>query len=155
MLLLLLLCAAEPVLTQNRSAFYFDEPIEVALSGHEKGPAKLEFRPEAKGPQPLAVTVDGAHPLVTLPGGTLAPGAYVIHLDGKAGPKLTVSHGVNVSRMLLSQTVGDPKKAGGNFFLGNAFGFGLLDPKGMPLTDVRGRRSGGLEVFEKAIREEM
>src|SRR5262249_57382583 len=82
-------------------------------------------------------------------------GEYEVYLDGKKQASLYIGHGVNRSRLLLSQTVGNPKEAGGNFFLGNAFGFGLLDAKGQPLKDVRGRRSGGLETFEKAIRDEM
>lgn len=150
--------AAEAILPQNRAAFYFAEPIEVALSGVKKGDTiKLELRPDAKGPASLVLNVqaNGPDPFLRLPGGLLAPGAYSLLVDGKAAAKLTVSSGVNRSRMLLSQTVADPKKAGGNFFLGNAFGFGLLDGKGLPLRDIRGRRSGGLEVFEKTIREDL
>ncbi|MBY0228331.1 MAG: hypothetical protein K2W96_03530 [Gemmataceae bacterium] len=157
MLLLLLLPCAEAVLADTRTAYYASEPIPLVLSGLKKGAsAKLEIVPKAKGFSavriPLAAQVDS--PSIDLPPGLLAPGAYALSLDGKEQFAFTVSHGVNRSRLLLSATVADPKKAGSNFFLGNAFEFGLLD-KGMPMKDVRGKRSRGMEVFEKAIRDEL
>jgi hypothetical protein len=38
----------------------------------------------------------------------------------------------------------------GNLYLGNAFGFGLIGPDGLPARDPRGR-SGGLNVFDQAV----
>ncbi len=54
--------------------------------------------------------------------------------------------------MLITQTIAmDRVRAtGGNFFLGNAFEFGLVDPDGRPSRDPR-RRSGGLDAFDRAV----
>src|SRR5207253_9874969 len=76
-------------------------------------------------------------------------------LDGKNAHTITVSSGVNVSTMLLSATVNNPKTAGSNFFLGNAFGFGLLDANGRPSLDLRHRRSTGLQAFDNAVRDNL
>ncbi|MBI1915933.1 MAG: hypothetical protein HYS12_14540 [Planctomycetes bacterium] len=150
--------AAELIFPQNRSAFYSDEPIEVAVAGLGKGATALvEFVPNKTGLTPLRFEVkgDGSTPVVALPPRALAPSEYSVRLDSKEAAKLTVASGVNVSTMLLSQTVADPKAAGGNFFLGNAFSFGLLDPQGQPLRDVRGHRSAGLEAFERAVKADL
>src|SRR5262249_49909386 len=141
-----------------RNAFYFSDPIEFAVAGLTKGAtAKLELVPATKGLKTLTFTIkgDGGTVLSILRGATLAPSAYTLQLDGKDAGKITVSSGVGVSPMYLSATVGNPKTAGVNFFLGNAFGFGLLDPKGQPLIDIRGRRSMGMNAFENAIRDNL
>jgi hypothetical protein len=150
--------SAELILPQNRNAFYCDEPIEIAVAGLSKGAtAAVEFVPRKAGLTPLKFSVrgEGSTALVTLSPRALAPAAYTLRLDGKDAGLLTIASGVNVSPMLLSQTVADPKAAGGNFILGNAFGFGLLDPQGQPLRAIRGRRSGGLEAFENAIKADL
>ena len=150
--------AAELILPQNRGAFYCDEPIEVAVAGLGKeATALVEFAPKKAGLSPLRFEVkgDGSTPVVVLPPRALAPSAYAVRLDGKEVAQLTISGGVNVSTMLLSQTVADPKAAGGNFIVGNAFGFGLTDGQGQPLREVRGRRSGGLEQFERAVKSDL
>ena len=164
-LLLISLCfcatpagAAELIFPQNRNAFYCDEPIEVAVAGLGKEAAALvEFAPKKAGLSPLRFEVkgDGSTPVVVLPPRALAPSEYTVRLDRKDVAKITISSGVNVSTMLLSQTVADPRAAGGNFIVGNAFGFGLLDGKGLPLRELRGRRSGGLEQFERAIKTDL
>jgi hypothetical protein len=150
--------AAELILPQNRTAFYCSEPIELAVAGLKKGEAAtLEFVPAGKGLKAVSVKVtgDGSTVAGVLPDNTLAPSAYTLRLDGKDAGKITVSSGVNVSPLLLSATVGNPKQAGANFFLGNAFGFGLLDPQGKPALEVRGRRSTGLQAFDNAVRDNL
>jgi hypothetical protein len=149
---------AEILLPQERSAYYSDEPIELAVAGLDRGTAAaLELVPAGNGlfPVKLAVKGDGSTVALTLPPGSLAPDTYTLRLDGQAAGKLTVSTGVNESTLLLSQTVNDPKAAGGNFLVGNAFSFGLLDPQGRPLRDPRGRRSQGMEAFEKSVRADL
>lgn len=150
--------AAEVIFPQNRNAYYCDEPIEVAVAGLGKeATALVEFAPRKAGLSPLRFEVkgDGSTPVLVLPPRALAPSEYAVRLDRKEVAKITVSSGVNVSTMLLSQTVADPRAAGGNFIVGNAFGFGLLDNQGQPLRDLRGRRSGGLEQFERAIKTDL
>jgi hypothetical protein len=148
--------AAELILPQNRNAFYSAEPIEFAVAGLKKDEkAKLELTPATKGLKALSFEIvgDGGTVLAILPGGALAPSVYDLKLDGKAAGKLTVSSGVNVSPLYLSATVSKPKTAGANFFLGNAFGFGLLDQNGQPSRDLR-RRSMGMNAFENAVRDD-
>src|SRR2546423_610775 len=114
--------AAELILPQNRNAFHANEPIEFAVAGLKQGDrSKLELTPATKGLKALSfeVKADGGTVLAILAGGTLAPSEYEVKLDGKAAAKLTVSSGVNVSPLYLSATVGKPKTAGANFFLGN------------------------------------
>ena len=54
--------------------------------------------------------------------------------------------------MLVSQTSTKPGEGGSNFCVGNALGFGLLDPQGGPLLDVRNKRSGGIgNVFDANV----
>jgi hypothetical protein len=150
--------AAEVILPQNRTAFYCAEEIELAVAGLKKGePATIEIVPAGKGLKPvsLKITGDGSTVLGVLPANALAPSAYTLRLDGKDAGKLTISSGVNVSPLLLSATVGNPKEAGANFFLGNAFGFGLLDHEGKPALDLRGRRSSGMQAFDNAVRDNL
>jgi hypothetical protein len=157
-LLCLLTPSAEAALASTRSAFYASEPVPITLTGVKKGAeAQVEARPRGKGPSAVTFPLRSDVGFVSfqLPPGLLAPGEYDLLVDGKPQFSFTVSSGVNVSPMLLSQTVSDPKKAGGNFLVGNAFSFGLLDPKGQPLAVLRGRRSQGIEAFEKAVRQDM
>ena len=150
--------AAELILPQNRTAFYSSEAIELAVAGLKKDQAAaIEFVPAAKGLKPVSIKVtgDGSTVAGVLSANALAPSGYTIRLDGKDAGKITVSSGVNVSPMLLSATVGNPKEARANFFLGNAFGFGMLDPQGKPALDVRGRRSTGLQAFNNAVRDNL
>lgn len=149
--------AAELILPQNRNAFYSNEPIEFAVAGLKQGDkSKLDLTPATKGIKPLSFEVsgDGSTVLAILPGGALAPSEYEVKLDGKAAGKLTISSGVNVSPLYLSATVGKPKTAGANCFLGNAFGFGLLDPLGQPSKNLR-QRSLGMNAFENAVRDNL
>jgi hypothetical protein len=158
--LLLFACragAAELILPQNRTAFYADEAVEVAVAGLKNGePTRLEFVPAGKGLRPVSFPVvgDGSTVVARVPAGTLAPAAYRLRLGGKDAGALTVSSGVNVSPLGLSATVGNPKTAGANFLVGNAFSFGLLDPQGRPALDVR-RRSAGMQAFDNAVRDNL
>jgi hypothetical protein len=146
--------AAEIVWPQNRGAFFSTESIEVAVAGLAKGAAAtLELQPQKPGATAVKVDVkgDGSTVTVVLPPLALAPNVYAVKLDGKDAGKLTVTTGVPRSTMLLSQTSTRPPDGGANFILGNAFSFGLLDPRGMPDTQPRGKRSPGLSAFEAAV----
>ncbi|HEX3314509.1 MAG TPA: hypothetical protein VHR72_06420, partial [Gemmataceae bacterium] len=150
--------AADIVWPQNRAAFYADESIELAIASLPAGgtctvtfvPADAKLRPvtiQAKG--------DGTSLLFILPAYALAPSKYAVQLDGKTVGNLTVSAGVQPTTMLVSQT-GPLREGGANFFLGNAFSFGLLTPDGKgPLLDLRNRRSAGLNMFESAIEKDL
>jgi len=148
--------AAELILPQERNAYYADEPIELTVAGLEAGAScTLELVPGAAGLATVAFPVrgDGSTVTVTLPPLSLAPSTYALRLGGQdTGQTLTVAGGVNRSTMLLSQTVGWEalQASGANFILGNAFSFGRLTPEGLPLVELRGRRSPGLEAFERA-----
>jgi len=88
-----------------------------------------------------------------IPAGTLAPGAYALKLDGKdTNVIVTISSGVIDSSMLVSQTApaNQLKAQQGNFIVGNAAGFGILDANGMPGKDQR-RRTAMLNTFDNAI----
>jgi hypothetical protein len=149
---------AELILPQGRSAFYADESIELAVAGLNRGQAAtIALAPQGKTAglvnREVRVEGDGSTVAVVLPPLFLAPGVYGATLDGKPTPhRLTISAGVNDSTMLITQTIGmDRVRAtGGNFVLGNAFGFGLVGPDGLPSKDPRGR-SGGLTVFDQAV----
>ncbi len=150
--------AAELILPQNRTAFYCSEEIELAVAGLKKGEAvTIELVPAGKGLKPVALKVvgDGSTVAGILPANALAPALYTLRLEGKEAGKLTISSGVNVSPLLLSATVGNPKEAGANFLLGNAFGFGMLDHLGKPALDMRGRRSSGMQAFDNAVRDNL
>lgn len=130
-----LAAAAELLLPQNRNAFFSRESIEIVVAGLPAGgTATLEAAPADARLAPLSFEVkgDGATALVALPPYSLAPGEYLLRLDGKDAQKLVIASGTNVSPMLLSQTMGlnDLKKSNANFVLGNAFSFGLLTPDG-------------------------
>ncbi|MGP0069947.1 MAG: hypothetical protein ACLQGP_40895 [Isosphaeraceae bacterium] len=150
--------ASELILPQNRGAFYADESIELVVAGLDRGQAStIALTPRGKpagiAAREVRVEGDGSTVAVALPPLFLAPGVYEITLDGKPTPhRLTISAGVNDSTMLITQTIGmDRVRAtGGNFFLGNAFEFGLVGPDGLPSRDLR-RRSGGLNVFDQAV----
>src|SRR5262249_28338347 len=51
-------------------------------------------------------------------------------------------------------TAFEPRSAGGNFLLSNAFGFGLFDHFGMPSRELW-RRSGGMNAFDNAVRNNL
>jgi hypothetical protein len=150
--------AAELIFPQNRNGYYSSEAVEIAVAGlAPAAKVSLEFAPQKPGPAPVPVRLEATSStaLVILPPGTLAPGVYTVRLDGKDAGTMTIASGVNVSTMLLSQTTANPRAGKGDFLLGNAFGFGLLDPQGQPLRELRGRRSGGMEVFENAIKADL
>jgi hypothetical protein len=160
--------AAELILPQNRTAFYSapvsragvtfpGEVIEFAIAGLKKDEkTTLEIVPVAKGLRSLSFEVkgDGSTILASLLAESLAPSSYTLKLGGKDAGTIHISSGVTTSTMLLSATVGNPKTAGSNFLLGNAFGFGLLDAKGMPSLDLR-RRSSGMQAFDNAVRDNL
>ncbi len=149
--------AAELVLPQGRNAFYSKEPVELAVSGLEKGgAANIELVPSVKGLAPVAIPVvgDGSTVVVTLPGNSLAPSEYAVKLDGKDAAKLTVSSGLQQSPMLLSQT-GPLREGGANFILGNFFSSTILTRDGQPDPEPRGKRSMGLNAFENAITKDL
>ena len=144
----------EIVLPQDRSAYYADEAIELAVAGLARGQAAtVAMVPRGKAPglasREVRVEGDGSTVVVELPPLYLAPGTYEVVLDGKpAGRPLIVSSGVNDSTMLITQTIEAERvrATGGNFLLTNAFAFGLVGPDGLPAKDPRGR-SGGLETL--------
>jgi len=148
--------AAELVFPQNRHAYYSEEAVEMALAGLKEGDtATVELVPQKEGLSPVEFVVkgEGSTVTVTLPPLALAPALYAVRLDGQECGRITLSSGVNVSTLLLSQTsVGleGLREAGANFILGNAFEFGLLEPDGTPSRNLR-RRSRGLDVFDRAI----
>src|SRR5262245_61177619 len=112
--------AAELILPENRTAYASAEPVRFAVAGLKKGEkATVEFVPAKKSLTALKVEFKGevGTLLAALPGFALAPDSYVLRLDGKPAGTLTVASGVNLSTMYFSQTVADPKRAGGNFFL--------------------------------------
>lgn len=141
---------AELVLPQNRAAFFSEEAIELAVAGLAKGAsAAVEVTPASKTASPLrfSVTGDGSTVTMALPPYALAPDSYTLKLDGKDAGKLTVASGVRQSTMYVSQTA----RAWSNFAVSNAFGFGLLDNQGLPLLDVRGRKSTSMNGYEQGI----
>jgi hypothetical protein len=150
--------AAELILPQNRTAFYSTEPVELAVAGLKKGEkTALDIVPASKGLKTHSFPVpgNGSTVLAVLPAGALAPSAYTLRLGGKDAGKITVSAGGDPDTVLMSATVGNPRQAGANFLLGNAFGFGLLDPLGQPAKDLRGRRSSGMQAFDNAVRDNL
>lgn len=150
------LLAAELVLPQNRNAFYAGEAIEFAVAGLDKGQAAtIELSADKTNLTAVTIPVvgDGGTMTVSLPGNSLAPAAYAVKLDGKDAAKLIVTTGVIQSPLFVSQTDSllRLRDGGANFIVGNAFGFGLLDKNGQPDLDPRGKRSSGLNAFEKAV----
>lgn len=151
--------AAEIVLPQNRTAYYADEPIEVAVSGLDKGAtATVGLAPTnaALAPVRFVVTGDGSCVNSILPPRSLAPASYKVSLDGKeTGLTLTIASGVNHSTLFVSSTCvpdKDKREAGENFIVSHAFSFGQLTPDGMPSPNPRGRLSPGLNALENAIK---
>ena len=149
--------AAELLFPQERQAFYSHEPIEIAVAGLPAGAkATVEIVPSRVGVVPLVFEVLGKNGTTTIEvtSWSLAPDVYAMKLDGQEVGKLTVSSGVIDSTMLVSQTanLNDLKAGGANFFLGNAFSFGRLNPQQTgPSTTPRGVKTIGMRVFEDAI----
>jgi hypothetical protein len=149
---------AELILPQGPTAFYADESIELAVAGLTRGQAAtIALSPQRESAglaiREVRVEGDGSTVVVVMPPLSLAPRVYRVALDGRpTQDRLTISSRVNDSTMLITQTIGmDRVRAtGGNFFLGNAFVFGLTGPDGLPAKDSRGR-SGGLKIFDKAV----
>jgi len=149
---------AELVLPQGRNAFHSQESIELAVAGlGATEQAKVEFVPTKQSHEPVVIPVIGDNQrtvVVTLPGHSLAPDAYVVKIDGREAAKLTVSSGVQQSPLMVSQT-GPLKEGGANFIVGNFFGSGLVGADGQPDPAVRGKRSSGLNAFENAIAKDL
>ncbi len=147
--------AAEIVMPQERNVFYANESVEIAVAGLPKGAtANLEIAPKTDGANETVkwtVNGDGGTVTGTLAPNSFAPGKYTIKLDGKEVAPLTISSGVIKSSMPLSQTTRDPFKGGGNFSVGNAFSFSLLDKDGRPVKDVRGKKSPSMAKMEKMV----
>ena len=148
--------AARLILPQERKAYYSDEPIELAVAGLATGAAAvLELVPTAASAPPVTLSVkgDGSTVTLVLPARALAPGAYVVKLDGREAAKLTIASGVGASTCLVSQTIGWERleAAGANFILGNAFSFGRLSDGRPKTTDLRASRSAGFSAFDRAI----
>ncbi len=145
--------AAEILLPQNRNAFYSDEPIEVAVAGLAKDEiAEIEFAPAAGAAvaAKFKVTGDGSTAVAILPPRALAPGIYAIKINNGESAKIAVARGVRQSTFFISQT-----GAGwSNFVVSNAFSFGLLDQDGQPLAEVRGKRSGTFNTYEKYVADD-
>jgi hypothetical protein len=151
---------AELILPQGRTAFYADESIELAVAGLNRGQAAtiaLAPHENRAGLENREVRVegDGSTVVAVSPPLFLAPGVFGVALDGQPiQVRLTISAMVNDSTMLITQTIGmDRVRAtGGNFFLGNAFVFGLVGADGLPSKDARGQ-SGVLNVFDQAVQD--
>lgn len=149
--------AAELLFPQERQAFYSHEPIEIAVAGLPEGSkAVVELVPTRAGVAPLSFEVLGKTGTTTVEvtSGTLAPDVYGVKLDGQEVGKLTISSGVIDSTLLVSQTanLNELKAGGANFFLGNAFSFGRLNPQqNGPSLTPRGTKTIGMRVFEDAI----
>jgi hypothetical protein len=159
-LLALALCASavhaapELILPQNRNAFYADETIELAVAGLGAGPrATVQVAPSEPTLGALTLSFGSDRPTLALPPNSLAPGKYTLKLDGARAAELTVVSGINRSTLLLTSLRYAQALAGtgANFLVGNAFQFGLLDQNGMPSTQLRGRRSPGMQPFERAV----
>ena len=154
---LLPLPAAELLFPQERQAFYSYEPIELAVAGLPEGSKGLvELVPTRAGVAPMSFEVRGKTGTTTVEvtSGTLAPDVYVVKFDGKEVGKLTISSGVIDSTLLVSQTanLNELKAGGANFFLGNAFSFGRLNPQqNGPSLTPRGTKTIGMRVFEDTI----
>ncbi|MBW3540989.1 MAG: hypothetical protein KY476_12020 [Planctomycetes bacterium] len=149
--------AARLVLPQNRSAYYCDEPIELAVAGLPPGAeAIIELVPKTAGLGTVRLPVkgDGSTVAIVVPPNSLAPATYTVKL-GDETKELVVSSGVVDSTFLISQTIPQDqlRAAGANFMVGNAFSFGQLKPDQTgPLTEgLRNRRSPGLDVFDRAV----
>ncbi|MBM3970210.1 MAG: hypothetical protein FJ302_10145 [Planctomycetes bacterium] len=151
------LSAAELLFPQERQAFYSHEPIELAVTGLPEGAkAVVELVPTRAAVTPISFDVLGKTGTTTVEvtSGSLAPDVYVVKLDGKEIGKLTISSGVIDSTLLVSQTasLNELKAGGANFFLGNAFSFGRLNPRqDGPSLAPRGTKTVGMRVFEDAI----
>lgn len=149
--------AAELLFPQERQAFYSHEPIELAVASLPAGAkAVVELVPTRAGITPLSFEVLGKTGTTTveLTSGSLAPDVYAVKLDGQEVGKLMISSGVIDSTMLVSQTANfnELKAGGANFFLGNAFSYGRLNPQqNGPNTNPRGVKTIGMRVFEDAI----
>ncbi len=143
----------ELVLPQNRSAYLASESVELAVTGPRSAEVVVELIPQKPGAVAVKFTVGagGAAGIHALGPHALAPNIYAIRLNGKDAGKLTITTGVPRSSMLVSQSSVRPPEGGANFILGNAFSFGLLDSFGLPLVQLRGRRSAGLSAFEQAV----
>ena len=145
------------LLPLERNAYYCKEEVEIAVTDLLAGQkAVVSLVPEKPGLTNVDFTVigDGGTVNSVLAPYTLAPAGYKILIDGKdTGLSITISSGVNISTMLISRSGGikEVQEAGGNFVVGNAFGFGRLDPDGMPARRPRGMRSAGCQAFENAI----
>ncbi len=149
--------AAELLFPQERQAFYSFEPIEIAIAGLPAGAtAKVELAPTRTNVAGLAFEVVGKTGTTTveLISGSLAPDVYAVKLDGQEVGKLTISSGVIDSTLLVSQTanLNELKAGGANFFLGNAFSYGRLNPQQTgPSLSPRGIKTQGMRVIEDAI----
>ena len=145
------------LLPLERNAYYCREEVEIAVTDLLAGQkAVVSLVPEKPGLTNVDFTVtgDGGTVNSVLAPYTLAPAGYKILIDAKdTGLRITISSGVNVSTMLISRSGGikEVQEAGGNFVVGTAFGFGRLDPDGMPARRPRGMRSAGCQAFENAI----
>ena len=145
------------LLPLERNAYYSKEEVEIAVTDLLAGQkAVVSLAPDKPGLTNVDFTVtgDGGTVNSTLAPYTLAPAGYKILIDAKdTGLRIAISSGVNVSTMLISRSGGikEVQEAGGNFVVGTAFGFGRLDPDGMPARRPRGMRSAGCQAFENAI----
>ena len=82
------LSAAQLLLPQERTAYYTDEPIELAVAGLARdGKGVVEVIPEGGTASPVktAVMGDGSTVTLVLPAGTLAPAAGTLPPSQVAG----------------------------------------------------------------------
>ncbi len=122
----------------------------MAVAGLAKdAAAKVEIIPATSTATAVTFTATGTGSTVTsaLPPYTLAPGKYSVKLDGSHVADLTIASGVWKSTMLVGEAGNLPESA--NFILGNTFSYGLLDPNGQPLVDVRGKASSTASACEQ------
>lgn len=144
--------ADEVILPKGRHAYYAAEAVELAVAD-VKDQAVVELVPQKPGAVAIKIVVakGGRTAAYGLPAYALAPNVYTIKLNGKDVGKLTISTGVHRSTMLLSQTSTRAPEGGANFIVSNAASFGLIDGKGLPLVEVRGKQSPGMSSLEQAV----
>src|SRR5262245_46461675 len=152
--------AQQLILPQERTAYYADEPMELAVAGLAKGASiELQINPKQEGSAQIVLPIQGNGSTVVLavPAGALPPGSYSFKLGTADAGTITVASGVVDSTFLTSQTIATEqlKSAGANFIVGNAFSFGRLT-NGAPQTDnLRAGRSPGMATFDRAIGMDM
>ncbi|MCM8802719.1 MAG: hypothetical protein NC827_05365 [Candidatus Omnitrophica bacterium] len=136
-----------------RKAYYSNEEIEISLTDIRDEKIKIEIIPTIDQQKPVNIDLNIKDKSVSLkfPPYSFSPGKYIILINGVKKGELIVSSGIIDSETFVSQVdnIERLKEGGGNFIVGNAFSFGIIDD-GKPSLDVR-RKTFNLNYFEKAI----